>query len=289
MIRHPLSAALFAAVCLVLNAPPQAGAQDFFVPNQPRPTQPPRPAAPRPAVQPARPVQPPPQQATEAEQQPAQIPLPPVPELPALPRGASPPAAVIGVIGVPDVMRVSTAAQQIDRIIGERREKLNADAQKEQGVWRELQQALANQRGTMSPDQIRNKERELQERITNAQRQFQTRNRVIQESAQVALNQIQSALIGIIRQVAESHGMNLVLHRQQVALNVNEFDITEQVTEQMNKLLPAVTILPDGASLTPGQIVLAPIILPGATTPTAPSPTPVVVQPPRPGATAPKP
>ncbi len=42
--------------------------------------------------------------------------------------------------------------------------------------------------------------------------------------------------------------MNLVLHRQQVALNVNEFDITDQVIEQMNKVMPTVTIAPDGVS-----------------------------------------
>jgi Skp family chaperone for outer membrane proteins len=43
--------------------------------------------------------------------------------------------------------------------------------------------------------------------------------------------------------------MNLVLHRAQVALNVNEFDITQQVTEQLNKILPSVTIPPEGAAL----------------------------------------
>ena len=42
--------------------------------------------------------------------------------------------------------------------------------------------------------------------------------------------------------------MNLVLHRSQVALNVNEFDITEQVVEQINKVMPQVSIPPDGVS-----------------------------------------
>ncbi len=169
---------------------------------------------------------------------------------------------VIGVIGVPDVMRASTAAQQVDRAIGERREKLNSDAQKEQAAWRDLQQALAAHRSTMSPEQIRAKERELQERITNAQRQFRDRNRIIQEAAQVALNEIQSALIAVIRQVSESHGMNLVLHRQQVALNVNDFDITDQVTEQLNKILPTVNISPDGVS--PASMAMAASAAPAA-------------------------
>ncbi len=54
--------------------------------------------------------------------------------------------------------------------------------------------------------------------------------------------------IAVIRQVSESRGMNLVLHRSQVALNVNEFDISEQVAEQLNKLLPSVNVPADGVS-----------------------------------------
>ena len=88
----------------------------------------------------------------------------------------------------------------------------------------------------------------MQERITNAQRQFRDRNRVIQEAAQYSLAQIERTLIAVIRQVAEARGMNLVLHRAQVALNVNQFDITEQVTDQLNKILPSVVIPPDGVS-----------------------------------------
>ncbi len=30
--------------------------------------------------------------------------------------------------------------------------------------------------------------------------------------------------------------MNLVLHRAQVALNMNEFDITDEVTKQLNQV-----------------------------------------------------
>jgi Skp family chaperone for outer membrane proteins len=176
------------------------------------------------------------------------MPMPPVPELPALPKGVAPPAAVVGVIGVPEVMRASTAAQAVDKIISERREKLNADAQREQEAWRGIQQALANERGKLSPDQLRAREKELQDRITNAQRSFRDRNRILQEQTQFALNQIQASLIGVIRQVAESRGMNLVLHRAQVALNVNEFDITELAAEQLNLVLASVVVPPEGVS-----------------------------------------
>ena len=193
-------------------------------------------------------VTPPVPGAGPAEAPPIQVQLPPMRELPAIPRGPTPPAAVIGVLGIPDIMRGASAAQQVEKTIAERREKLKQDADKEAAVWRELQVALAGQRGTMTPDQIRAKEKELQDRVTNAQRGFRDRNRFMQEAAQVGLAQIERTLIAVIRQVAESRGMNLVMHRSQVALNVNEFDITEPVVAQLNKVLPTVELPADGVS-----------------------------------------
>jgi Skp family chaperone for outer membrane proteins len=264
-------ATILAAAWLLLPLPAAAQqSQDYFVPGQPRPAQsqqqrprqaPPPVGAQQQQMQQQQMQQQPDQMGQGADQEPPMppIPMPPVPQLPALPKGTPPPAAVIGVIGVPEVMHASTAAQQVERVIGDRRNKLNEDAQKEQAAWRDMQQALATHRSTMSPEQQRAKEHELQERITNAQRQFRDRNRIIQEAAQVALNQIQSALIAVIRQVSESHGMNLVLHRQQVALNVAEFDITDQATQQLNAILPSVAIPPDGVDPLAQQPTAAPV------------------------------
>lgn len=270
--------------------PPAAGGAGPSRPTAPAA----RPPQPRPPV-PTAPLLPPslPQQAAEPELPPsAPVALPPMPDLPQLPRGAAPPASVIGVLSVPDIMRGSMAAQQIEKTITERREKLNQDAQAEQVAWRELQQQLANSRAGSSADQIRAKERELQDRITNAQKQFRDRNRIIQESLQFGLGQIEQVLSAVVRQVSESRGMNLVLHRAQVVLNVAEFDITEQVANQLNKALPNVVLPPDGVSpstFSPARPVAAappaatPVVVPAvppAPTP-APAPAPAPAAPPR--------
>ena len=265
--------------------PPGGGGGQAPAPGpRPAPRPAPRPQGPQFVPNPSGPVQ-----GNDGQGQddapPIQVQLPPLPELPAMPRGSSPPAAVIGVLGIPDIMRASSAAQQIEKVIGERREKLNQDAQKEQAAWRDLQQALANQRAGLNADQIRTKERELQERITNAQRVFRDRNRIIQEAGQYGLAQIERMLIQVIRQVAESRGMNLVLHRAQVALNINEFDITELVVEQMNKVLPTVSLPPEGVS---PAIAAAPPAAPGtpaATPASAPASPPAA---PAPGPAAPR-
>jgi hypothetical protein len=68
-----------------------------------------------------------------------------------------------------------------------------------------------------------------------------------------------------------------------VALNVSEFDITDQVTQQLNKILPAVTIPPDGVSPV-AQAPIPPPIVPAAAT--APTPTAAPAQPAAPSAPA---
>ena len=214
-----------------------------------------------------------------------QLQLPPAPELPALAKASPPPTAIIGVLGIPEIMRASTAAQQVEKIIGERREKLNEDAQKEQLVWREMQQALANERSKLSADQIRAREKELQDRITGAQRTFRDRNRIIQEAGQYGLAQIERMLVSVIRQVAESHGMNIVLHRAQVALNVNEFDLTDQVFAQLNKTLPSVILPPDGVA-PPMATAQSPATGPVATPASTSGAAPVPAAPPSPAAPA---
>ncbi len=288
--RLSLISACTAALLLAAFGSAPARAQSnpgYFIPPA---AQPARPApAPRPQAQPRRPAavqsvmpqnEPPGpiagpgagQGPEEPQGPPMQLQLPPAPELPAMAKGVAPPAAAIGVLGIPEIMRASTAAQQIEKTISERREKLNVDAQKEQLVWREMQQSLANERSKLNPEQIRAKEKELQDRITTAQRTFRDRNRIIQQAGQYGLAQIERMLVLVIRQVAESRSMNLVLHRAQVALNVNEFDITELVVEQLNKVLPTVALPADGVE--PPMAAVTPPAAPGATPASAPAGAP---------------
>jgi Skp family chaperone for outer membrane proteins len=191
--------------------------------------------------------------AAAAQDQPQ---MPPIPQLPALPKGAPPPEAVIGVLSVPDVLQKSTAAEGVQQIILQRRQKLAAEAQKDQKGWQQEQAQITAARAKLTDAQLEAKEKALQDEIAAAQTSFRARDQAIQNSAQTALGQIESVLIAVIRQVSEARGMNLVLHREQVALNINAFDITSDVTAQLNKLLPSVAVPP--SVVTPGMHIDTP-------------------------------
>jgi Skp family chaperone for outer membrane proteins len=186
----------------------------------------------------------------------AQPQLPAIPTLPKLPQEAPPPAAVIGVLSVPEVMQKSTAAEGVQEIIQQRRQKLAQEAQKDQQGWEQEQAKITADRPKLTDAQVEAKEKGLQNEIAAAQTSFRARDQAIQNSAQVALGQIESVLIAVIRQVSEARGMNLVLHREQVALNINAFDITADVATQLNKLLPSVPVPP--SVVTPGMHIDTP-------------------------------
>jgi len=215
------------AAGLMLPAPASAQQQqEWFIPNQQRPAQ-----------------------QRPAPQRPAQAQRPPA----ALPPGQSPPNAVIGIVDIPEVQRLSTAFNQVREEIEKRRQKLNEDLQREQTGWRDAQQQLANQRATLPPDQLRQRERDLQDRITDSQRIFRERSRAIEQAAQQALVEIEQALAQVIRQVAASHKVNIVLPRPLVVFNDPAFDLTEEVVKQVNTTLRSVTIPPEPSAEAPAQ------------------------------------
>jgi Skp family chaperone for outer membrane proteins len=216
-----MSSTLFSGVAMAQQNP------EWFVPNQQQQ---------RPAQAPAqRPAQAPAQRPAQQQRavQPNPAPLPP---------GEQPPAAVIGIVDVPEVQRNSTAFNQVREEIEKRRAKLNEDLQREQGRWREEQQQLANQRSATSPEELRSKERDLQERVTDAQRVFRDRSRNIEQAAQQSLMEIEQALAVVIRQVSTSRKVNLVLPRPLVIFNEPPFDLTGEVSAQLNKVLKTVNL-----------------------------------------------
>lgn len=245
-LRFLSCAALAAAVLLPLTLPAQAQNKDYFVPSAPKaaphPTRtgPRAPAAGEAGIVPS--AEMPPPQLRESD-------LPPLPDIPTLPKGAPPPAATLGVLDVQEVILHSSAGQQLRETIGKRREKLQTDAQKEQQAWRDTEQTIAGARGKLSVEQIRARERKLQERVATAQRTFRERARIIQEAGQYAEIQIRRVLSLVVQRVAESRGMNLVLQRPEVALNANGFDLTPAVTTEFNKVMPKVIIPADGVSV----------------------------------------
>ncbi len=248
MIFRKLCLSLILAGAVAAPAFAQSSAPGYFIPPSsqhegpgPRVTH----EAPAAAVAPA-----------SAPAQAEQPKMPPVPSLPPLPKGEPPPVAVVGVLSVPEVMQKSTAAQGVQAEIKRRSDALARDAQKARAEIEAEQSAIVAQRSKLTDAELADKEQALRSKIAATQTKFAERNQAIQNAGQAALSQIESELIAIIRQEAEARGMNLVLHREQVVLNVAGFDITDDCAAELNKLLPSVKVPP--SVVTPGMAINPP-------------------------------
>ena len=270
-----------AALLLPLTAAAQQGPGYFIPPTGGGQRPPAQPRGPAPAIPPLAPGLGgglPLQDDQQPPQQPLQVTMPPIPNIPDVPKGAPPPAAVIGILSVPDVLRISIAYQAADKELSARRQKLNQDAQREQVALRDLGQALVRDRAKMSAEQVRAKEREYEERVNASRRQFGERNRIIQEAGQYVMAQIDRTLEAVTQKVAVARGVTLVLNRSQLLGTTAEFDLTPQVAEVLNKVLSTVVIPPDGISVS--QMSRAG----GITAPPAPQPPTPLIVPPTPAA-----
>ena len=84
--------------------------------------------------------------------------------------------------------------------------------------------------------------------MTEAQRKFGERNRIIQEANQYVTAQVNRTMEQAAQQVALSRGINLVLNRSQILGTTADFDLTPAVADVLNKALPSVVVPPDGVS-----------------------------------------
>lgn len=218
---------------LTLGAAPAAWAQAssgyFMPPSAQAPSKPAHVTPPTP-VRAATPAKPP-----EAE----------IPNLPPLPPENAPPTAIIGVLSVPEVMQKSTAAQGVQAEIQKRQAALKKEEDVAQSGLQAQQQQILTERGKIPQAEFEKKVQDWQNQVAAAQTKFQEKNQAIQNAGQAALSKIEAELIGIIRQEAQAHGMNLILHREQVVLNVAAFDLTDETVKELNKLLPSVTVPAD--------------------------------------------
>lgn len=223
-LRHLLPGLPLLLLLAPGSAPAQQQGQEWFIPGQGQGQRPPAGAQ--------APAQQRPPAAAQQQQRPA--------------AGQRPPAPVVAMVDVPEVNRLSAAFNQVREELERRRARLNDDLQREQGRWREEQQALAAARATLPPETLRERERALQDRISAAQGVFRDRNRALEAAGQAGLQQIERALGAVITQVAQSRGINIVVPRQLVIFNEPGFDITDEVAAQLNRVLRTVNLPPEG-------------------------------------------
>lgn len=197
---------------------------------------------------------------------------PPAPPAPAPPPPASaPPAAgpmplTVLVVDVQALLQNSKAAKMVRGQIEQKRNEYTKEISHQEETLRAERDSLQRQQASMSADALNQKGREFQQKVNDLERNVQGKRQALEKSNGEALSKIQEQMLKIIADIAKDRKANLVFQRADLVLFDQSFDVTDEVLQKLDELMPTLTV--DFAVPTP------PPAAPGPAATTAAQPAP---------------
>src|SRR5919108_878290 len=152
------------------------------------------------------------------------------------------PPTVAAVIDYQRILRDAAAARSIRAQIESRRKAYQGEISKEEQRLHEADKAFAKQRSLLTPEAFAEKRQAFEEDVSEVQRLVQQRRRQLDQVAEVAFNEVKTALIEIVTGIAEERGFNLVLPSSEVLFFARKIDLTEEVLAKLDARLPDVVV-----------------------------------------------
>lgn len=149
-------------------------------------------------------------------------------------------APVIIVIDKQRILRESTAVQDLQRQVNERRSTFQSELKQQEQKLRQVDQELVRQRAVLSADAFAKKRKELEEQVNSLQRQAQDRKKSLDQLFGKGMSRFQKSFLDVAIEIAKEHGADLVFSKAAVVLVNPDFDITDEALTRLNKRLPSI-------------------------------------------------
>jgi outer membrane protein len=152
------------------------------------------------------------------------------------------PAAVAAVIDYQRIFKDAKAARAIGDQVEARRRLYQDEIAKQEQRLHEIDKELARQRTVLSPEAYAEQRRSFETQVVEVQRMVQERRRQLDQAKAMALNEVRSAMIEIVGELADIRGFNLVLPTSGLLLFSPQIDLTEEVLRRLDSKLPNVKV-----------------------------------------------
>lgn len=152
------------------------------------------------------------------------------------------PPAVAAVIDYQRILREAKAAQAIRDQVESRRKLYQDEIAKQEQRLHEADKELARQRSILSAEAFSERRRAFEGEVAGVQRMAQERRRELDQAAAAALNNVRTAMIEVVGELAEARGFNLVLPTSGLLLFSPAIDLTNETLAQLDRKLPNVKV-----------------------------------------------
>lgn len=152
------------------------------------------------------------------------------------------PPTVAAVIDYQRILRDAKAARSIRNQVESRRKLYQDEIAREEQRLHEVDRELASQRNVLSAEAFAQKRSAFEVEVAAVQRMAQERRRQLDQVAAAALNEVRTAMIEVVGELADDRGFNLVLPSSGLLLFSPEIDLTADAMAQLDVKLPDVMV-----------------------------------------------
>ena len=148
----------------------------------------------------------------------------------------------IGVVDMKKILSQSTAYQSIVEQFEDIRRKHRNTFTKQEDVIRDEESNLLKQKNIISKEAYADKVKQLNQKINELKSKQASDAKKFENDFEKSTNKIQGALVDVLSMIEGKKGLDLVLAKSQVLLVGKEIDITDQAIQELNKVLPKISL-----------------------------------------------
>lgn len=155
-------------------------------------------------------------------------------------------ANLIATVNIQKIMGESTASKSVREQMDQKMKTMQTDLGKKDEELQKEHQQLEKQRGVLSKQAFEEKTRAFGDKVTDAQKEVQSKKAMLDNAFERAINDIQKTVTDIIAAMAKEKGFSIAVPTSQIIYADPRLDITDEVLKKLNEKLPKVTVKFDG-------------------------------------------
>ena len=149
---------------------------------------------------------------------------------------------LIAVVNIQQIMRDSTAAQNVREQLESKQKSFQAELSKKEEALQKEDQDLAKKRSVLSKPAFDEKAAKFRAKATEVQKEVQSKKAMLDGAFEHALGDIQKTVTDVIADLAKEKGFSVAVPTSQILYADTKLDISSEVLSRLNKKLPKLEV-----------------------------------------------
>ena len=151
-------------------------------------------------------------------------------------------ANTIAVVNIQQVMRDSTAAQNVREQLESKQKVFQAELSKKEEELQKEDQELGKKRSVLSKEVFDDKVTKFRAKATDVQKEVQSKKAMLDGAFERALAEIQKVVSDVITDMSKEKGFIIAIPTSQILYADTKLDISSEVLTRLNKKLPKLDV-----------------------------------------------